>query len=176
MRVLHFAILLSPVLVSPAFAAAPSALFGKSVTVSWTETRSQREGQSGAFRQVGIPYSNIFYVSSAGRVFMRTSARGRGAGGSNDKVGNGGNAAGDSREVKFSGNRIVSSTKFQGAARQVSISFDSSLSSCTAQVITAMPVGAKTAVVRSIATGSTVEFESVSAGPASCSIASGNPF
>jgi hypothetical protein len=31
-------------------------------------------------------------------------------------------------------------------------------------------------VVRSIASGSNVEFESVSAGAASCSISSGNPF
>jgi len=179
MRVLHLAILLSCALPSAAFAAAPKQLYGKSITVSWLETRSQRDSQAGpTFKPVGIPFSNIFYISSAGRVFMRTSARSPGGAGSNDKVGaSGSNAEGGAREVTFSGNRIVSTTASQGGAgRQVSITFDPSLSSCTAQVITGMPPGKKSVVVKSITTGNTVEFESVSAGPASCSIASGNPF
>lgn len=177
MRVMPTTLLASFVLMSAAHAAAPQALYGKSVTVSWTETRSQRDSQAGpTFKPVGIPFTNTFYISSAGRVFVRTSARSPGGAGSNDKVGASGRGAEGSREVTFSGNRIVSSTAFQGAGRQVSISFDPSLSSCTAQVITGMPPGKKSVVVKSITTGNTVEFESVSAGPASCSIASGNPF
>jgi len=178
MRVLHLAILLSCALPSAAFAAAPKQLYGKSITVSWLETRSQRDSQAGpTFKPVGLPFTNVFYVSTEGRLFTRSSTRSPGGAGAVDKVGaSGGNAAGDARNVSFSGNKIVSSVAFQGAARQTQISFDPSFSSCTAQVITGMPPGKKTVTVRSITTGNTVEFESVSAGPASCSITSGNPF
>jgi len=178
MRALTFAIVLSSALASSAFAAAPKALYGKSVTVSWTETRSQRDSQAGpTFKPVGIPFSTVYYISTEGRLFKRNSARSPGGAGSVDSVGtSGGNAGGDSRNVSFSGNRIVSSVAFQGAARQTQISFDPSFSSCTARVITGMPPGKKTVTVKSITTGNTVEFESVSAGPASCSISAGNPF
>jgi hypothetical protein len=165
-------------LLSPAHAA-PQALYGKSVAVSWNETRSQRIGQDGAFKPVSIPYSVTFYVSAQGRLFTRTTARG-GSGaafGSNDRVGtSGGNGAGDARNATFSGNRLVQNTSFQGAGRHIEVTFDSGFSGCNAHVVTGMPRGAKTAVVRSIASGSNVEFESVSAGAASCSISSGNPF
>jgi hypothetical protein len=128
---------------------------------------------------VSIPYSTTFYVSSQGRLFTRTTAKGgSGAGfGSNDRVGNSGNnGGGDARNISFSGNRLVANTAFQGAGRHIEIAFDSGFSGCSAHVVTGMPKGAKTAVVRSIATGSNVEFESVSAGSASCSISNGNSF
>lgn len=158
-------------------AAPPKELYGKSITVSWLETRSQREGQSGTFKPIGLPFTHVYYVSSEGRLFLRSSTRSPGGSGAVDLVGtSGAGGAVDARNVTFSGNRIVSNAKFQGAARHTEIGFDPGFSSCTARVITAMPSGAKTAVVRSITTGSNVEFESVSAGPASCSIASGNPF
>lgn len=161
----------------PAHAAPPKELYGKSITVSWLETRSQRDGQSGPFKPVGLPFTNVYYISSEGRLFVRSSTRSPGGAGAVDRVGaSGGNAAGDARNVTFSGNRIVSNASFQGAARHTEIDFAPGFSSCTARVITAMPAGAKTAVVRSITTGSNVEFESVSAGPASCSITAGNPF
>jgi hypothetical protein len=159
------------------YAATPQALYGKSITVSWLETRSQRDGQSGPFKPIGLPFTSVFYVSTEGRLFTRSSTRSPGGAGSVDKVGtSGSNAAGDARNVSFSGNKIVSNVASQGAGRHTEISFDPGFSSCTAQVITAIPKGAKTAVVRSMTTGNIVEFESVSAGPASCSIASGNPF
>ena len=82
----------------------------------------------------------------------------------------------DARNLSFAGNRIVAQAAFGGAGRRTEISIDPSFASCTAQVVTAMAKGTSMAVTRSISSGSNVEFESVSAGPASCSIASGNPF
>lgn len=139
----------------PAQAAPPKQLYGKSITVSWTETRSQRDSQAGpAFKPVGIPFSTVYYISTEGRLFTRGSARSPGGAGSVDRVGtSGSNAAGDARNMSFSGNRIVSSTSFQGAARQTTITFDPGFSSCTAQVITGMPPGKKSVTVRSISTG-----------------------
>jgi len=177
MRVLPTTILVFLALMTAAPAAPPKELYGKSITVSWLETRSQRDGQSGPFKPVGLPFTNVYYVSTEGRLFFRSSTRSPGGAGAVDRVGtSGSNGAGEARNTTFSGNRIVSSASFQGAARHTEISFDPGFSSCSARVITAMPSGAKTAVVRSITTGSNVEFESVSAGPASCSIAAGNPF
>jgi len=175
MRALLTTASISVVLMSSAIAAPPKQLYGKSATVSWLETRSQRDGQSGPFRSIGLPYTMVFYVSTEGRLFARSSTRSPGGAGSVDRVGTGaGN--GEARNVTFSGTRILSRSAFQGAARQIEVNFDPSFSGCTAHVITAIPKGAKTAVIRSITTGNIVEFESVSAGPASCSISSGNPF
>src|SRR4051812_7853025 len=77
---------------SAAMAAPPKELYGKSVTISWNETRSQRDGQSGPFKPVSIPYVVVYYVSSEGRLFQRVTAKGgSGAGfGSSDMVGTGG--------------------------------------------------------------------------------------
>ena len=178
MRSAKIAALAYLALTSTAFAA-PQGLFGKSITIAWNETRSQRIGESGPFRPVSIPYNTTFYVSAQGRLFTRTTAKGGMGGGfgSVDRVGNsGGNAAGDARNASFSGNALVQNTAFGGAGRHIEITFDSGFSSCNAHVVTGMPKGSKTAVVRSIATGSNVEFESVSAGSASCSISNGNPF
>jgi hypothetical protein len=160
--------------------AAPKELYGKSITVSWNETRSQRDGQSGPFQSVSIPFTLVYYVSSEGRLFVRATAKGgSGAGfGSADVAGpGGGNDIRGGRGIEFNGNRIVSNSSFNGAAaRHTEISFDANFASCTARVVTAISKGARTAVVRSIATGGNVEFESVSAGPASCSVTAGNPF
>ena len=154
--------------------AAPSALIGKSITVSWNETRSQRDvGVETAFHPVSIPFTFTIYFGTGGHVFKRVfavAASGR-ASGAVDKVGGGGGMA-----VSFSGNTLVGTNSIGGAARRAQITFDASFSSCSAQVVTAKLAGAKTAVTKSIATGGMVEFESVSAGAASCSIAQGNPF
>jgi hypothetical protein len=156
-----------------AAAAPPGALIGKSITVSWNETRSQRDvGVESAFHPVSIPFTFTVYFGTGGHVFKRmfaVAASGR-TSGAEDKVGGGGAA------VSFSGNTMVGTNSFGGAARRVQVTFDGNFSSCSAQVVTAKLAGAKTAVVKSIATGGMVEFESVSAGSASCSIAQGNPF
>jgi hypothetical protein len=167
-------------LIWPAIAgAAPQALYGKSITVSWNETRSQRDGQAGAFRPVSIPYIQTYYISTQGRIFTRSTAKGgSGAGfGSVEAVaGNAPKGYVDARNITFKANGMVITTAFGGAGRHVDVTFDSGFAGCSAHVVTAMQSGAKTAVVRSIATGGNVEFESVSAGPASCSIATGNAF
>src|SRR5579859_6193804 len=75
MRVVVMAFLLAAALVPVAAAAAPSQLYGKSVTVKWTETRSQRAvGQEPAFHPVSLPFTMTVYVSSEGHIFRRISA------------------------------------------------------------------------------------------------------
>jgi hypothetical protein len=164
----------------PAIAvAAPQALYGKSITISWNETRSQRDGQAGAFRPVSIPFIQTYYISTQGRIFTRSTAKGGSGAGFGSVEGVGHDAPKgfvDARNIAFKSNGMVINTAFGGAGRHIDVSFDGGFAGCSARVVTAMQSGAKTAVVRSIATGSNVEFESVSAGAASCSVATGNAF
>lgn len=163
--------------------APPKQLYGKSVTVAWTENRSQRFVGEQNFRPVGVSLQRSVYISTAGRVFARTSSTagrrgGRGAlSGAAEHVGaSGTNYSGGASNVQFGGNSIIMSGGFTASARRVMINLDGSFESCTAQVITAKEVGAKVGVWRGIASGRMLEVESVSAGPASCSVKSGNVF
>jgi hypothetical protein len=169
---------LALVAAADAASAAPRQLYGKSVTVSWSETRSQRRVGEQAFRPVTVSLQRNIYVSSAGRVFSRTHASTRRGSGSAESIGTGGtNFSGGARNVQFQGNSLIMTAGFTGAARRVQINFDSGFQSCSAQVITAKQVGARTGSWRGIAgQGARLEVESVSAGPASCSIRSGNVF
>jgi len=174
----------------PAFTAAhagsapPKQLYGKSVVVSWTETRSQRPVGEQNFRSVSVNLQRSVYVSTAGRVFSRTNAsssgsgaRRRGVSGAAENVGtSGANFGGGASNVQFQGNSIVMTGGFTASARRVTVNFDSGFESCTAQAITAKEVGAKVGVWRGIGSGRMLEVESVSAGPASCSVKSGNVF
>jgi hypothetical protein len=174
---------LSMVTAAHAGSAPPKGLYGKSITVSWSETRSQRFVGEQTFRPVGVNLQRSVYISSAGRVFARTSSNaatrsGRNAlSGAAERVGTSGtNFSGGASNVQFQGNSMVMRGEFTGSARQVMVNFDNSFESCTAQALTAKQVGTKVAVWRGIASGRMLEVESVSSGPASCSIKSGNVF
>ncbi len=159
--------------------AAPKGLYGKSATVTWTESRSQRQAGETAFKPVSLPFTFIVYVSSEGRPFRRliSVASSRRAVGTKDKVGSGGRAAnGNAGSVQFQGNAIVVTTASEGLGRRIQINLDASYGSCTAQVISGKTPGAKVAAVKSVATGQMVEFESVSAGAATCAVQNGNAF
>lgn len=179
MRKFSVPIFLSFALLPAIASAAPQGLYGKSITISWNEARSQRDGQAGPFRQVTVPYVHTYYISSQGRVFVRSQAKG-GSGASFGTVNSVGHDApkgfADARNIAFKSNGMTITTAFGGAGRHIDVTFDGGFAGCSAHVVTAKQSGAKTAVVRSISTGSNVEFESVSAGAASCSIANGNAF
>jgi hypothetical protein len=145
--------------------------------VNWAETRSQRDAGEQAFRPVSIPYTFTVYVGTQGTVFKRifAVAASRRASGSEDRVGK---AApdGGTASATWSANGLSATNTFGGAARRMQVTFDAAFSSCTAQVTTAKLASEKYVRVKSIATGNYVEFESVSAGAATCAIATGNPF
>lgn len=141
--------------------AAPQSFYGKTLSVSWNEARSQRVQGEGAFKSVSIPLSFTVYVSSKGQLFKRltsTTASGR-ASGSKDRVGDAGSGADGAGAVTFQGNTLISTGNNHGLGRRIRITFDGG-SSCSAEVLT----------------GKMLEFESVSAGPASCSVQDGNAF
>lgn len=156
--------------------AAPQSLYGKTIRVTWNEARSQRVRGEGEFKAVSIPLSFTVYVSSKGQLFKRltaTNASGRSTG-SKDRVGTSGSGAEGSGSISFQGNSMISTANNNGLGRRIRITFDGG-SSCSAEVLTGKN-GAGTAIVRSNATGKMLEFQSVSAGAASCSMREGNAF
>jgi hypothetical protein len=156
--------------------AAPQSFYGKTLRVTWNETRSQRVRGEGDFKSVSVPLSYSVYVSSKGQLFKRltsTSSSGRNTG-SKDRVGMSGTDSEGAGSVSFQGNTLVSTTNNGGLGRRIRISFDGG-SSCSAEVLSGK-TGTGAATVRSNATGKMLEFESVAAGTASCSVAEGNAF
>lgn len=157
--------------------AAPQSLYNKTLRVAWTESRSQRVQGEGVFKAVSVPLSYSVYVSSKGQLFKRltsTTSSGRPHTGSKDRVGTSGSDAQGAGNVSFQGNTLISTANNGGLGRKIRITFDGG-SSCSAEVLTGK-AGSGTATVRSNATGKMLEFESVSAGAASCSVQDGNAF
>ncbi len=156
--------------------AAPQSFYGKTLRVTWNEARSQRVRGEGEFKSVSIPLSFTVYVSSKGQLFKRltsTNATGKFTG-SKDRVGTGGSSDDGSGSVSFQGNTLIQTGNNNGLGRRIRITFDGG-SSCSAEVLTGK-TGSGAAIVRSNATGKMLEFESVSAGAASCSVQEGNAF
>jgi hypothetical protein len=156
--------------------AAPQSLYGKTLRVTWNESRSQRVRGEGEFKSVSIPLSYTVYVSSKGQIFKRltsTNASGNHTG-SKDRVGMSGSDDQGAGSISFSGNTLISTANNGGLGRRIRIGFDGG-SLCSAEVLTGK-AGIGAATVRSNATGKMLEFESVSAGAASCSVQEGNAF
>jgi|SRR6185295_18699092 len=135
---------LAATLSASAFAAAPSALYNKSVTASWSEARSMKDVDDRARHRV-ISHTMGIYVSSNGRVFMQTSriAHVRGNRAVNSKgssispdgvIKTANSVASRGREISMSGRSIVEMVKFESGARRVEISFDEGFRSCSLKV------------------------------------------
>ena len=151
--------------------AAPAALLGKSVVVSWSETRIQRIVGEANWRTVNASHELSVYVSSVGRVFSKFSATTRRGTGANEQVsGQGGN-----RVPSFSGRTMTIVALQQGIARRVGVEFDESFSNCTASVIRGKS-GAGSGFAKSIINGQRIEIQSASTGSASCCVRAGNVF
>jgi hypothetical protein len=156
---------------------APSGLRGKSVIVSWVETRSLRVGDETSFRDTQTPFSRSIYVSSAGRPFTRTTATPGRRSGSADAVGASGRTqSGGSRQVQFGDRSIVmTGASRSGGARRVEIDFNEGFSSCTARVIVGFEAG-KTMKSKSLASGKPLEIRSSTVSGTTCTVRDGNVF
>jgi hypothetical protein len=83
-RAVAIVILLSS---SPSYAAgAPEQLKGKSIVVTWAETRQQKNEGWSDFRTVEARHKLIIYVSTKGRVFSRQTNTTRAGSGNIDQV------------------------------------------------------------------------------------------
>ena len=156
--------------------AAPQSFYGKTLRVTWSEERSQRvAGVGAAFRAQSVPMSFVVYVSSKGQLFRRTTSTSyKGKSGSKDRVGASTGGSEGSGQISFQGNNLISTTNNNGLGRRIRIAYDGA-SSCSAEVLTGK-AGSGVSTTRSNATGKMLEFESVSAGAAACSVQDGNGF
>ena len=155
---------------TPALAAsAPAQLQNKTITVSWT-TSANLTAPDGRQANRSMAVSRIIYVSSQGRVFVRTS-RNTGVGSDSTDRGPGETAG----TYRFEGGRIVGFNKMFGGANLVSISFDGNFQSCNASVQVGRSAGegykTKAPNGQVYAISGTPTYSGVS-----CSIKSGNPF
>lgn len=158
---------------TPVFSAgAPPQLKGKSIVVTWTETRQQRNEGGTDFRTVIANHKLAIYVSTAGRVFSKQTNQTRAGSGSTEQVAGEGGGPG-ARTPLFSGQTMTVIAATQGGARRTVIDFDTSFTSCSAKAGTAFEDG-KTKVSMSPITHQRVEIKSVTTSGVSCSLENGN--
>ena len=163
---------------SPALAAPPSALFGKTVKLTWQESWQRRAVSDGTLSTSNFTQNLTFYISEKGRVFTRRENVFRRGTAAVTSVGD------DVQRHNTSGMRSFSTPAFSGTqlvatrattggtATRLTVNFDASFESCTATVQHGSS-GARS-VVRGTLNGNKYEVLGTSATTPSCSVVSGN--
>lgn len=147
--------------------AAPQQLLNKSVTISLSVTIPAR-GSDGSTQANPRAVTRTFYISSQGRVFARVN---RQAGKMQQTTERG---PGESN-MRFSGNGMVGVMAMPSGASQLTINFDPSGSSCTAQVIMGAERG-KPIVYKGLNGMTYTQTGPVQTSGVSCSVSAGNAF
>jgi hypothetical protein len=163
-------------------AAVPRALYGKSLVVSWTESRNQ-QFPDGTRNQRVVTTAFTIYFSHAGRKFSKSArltlsrtgnesfatAYSRGPGGSIIKTSN-------SRYFpvgRFVGHTYVSTVRYENGARQLKIAFDPEFRHCTLDLTFGKEPGAPGLVMRG-SSGRLLMLTSIDISSPSCAITDGN--
>jgi hypothetical protein len=160
---------------STAAIAAPAPdLIGKSVLVSWTESRQQRVNGS-EVRAVTVGFDLRIYVGGTGRPFTKLTAAGRrGPSSSNEQVGGAGASLGGGvRSVRADGHSITLQSTYGNYARNLRV--DVGGGSCSAQMSVGKQVGSAPKAFRNTG-GLQIEIHSVSVSGVTCSVRQGNVF
>lgn len=153
---------------------APSGLLNKTITFSFTNNVTLREPEGRTVnRQASISYTD--YVSSAGRIFQRSSRsvgrRSRSADKEPDKARQ---AGGEVHTNRFEGNKLVIMNSYaEGAVRMV-VSFDPAFSTCTVDVMLGKEGGGT--IKRRGLDGVIREILTYDVTNKTCTIRDGNPF
>jgi hypothetical protein len=155
------------------YAAPPKELYGKSVSITWTETREQRPVGEENWRQVSGSQTMNLYVSEAGRVFNNLSYSTRG--GSAERKGE--IAGSGKRSINFNGRSLLVLMPWgSGGATRITADFDAGFGSCNAQVTRAKESAGTVTRIYSGIIKRVNETRSVQVGGTSCSIRTGNVF
>jgi hypothetical protein len=162
-------------------ASAAAQLLGKSVAVSWTDTRDMSfEGGPHVTRTYS---SNLkVYISSAGRAFSEfTLAMQTPGGRSVSAVGQQGpgdtrSSRGNPRSIHFEGGSLIVDQQLGDVgARRVTIKFGNNYTSCTASIITGKS-GGEPIHTRGMIGGRSLTFYSIQPSTPQCSISEGPAF
>ena len=154
-------------LVDGAAHAAPEGMLNKSVTVSFSITIPAR-GSDGSSQANPRAVTRTFYISSQGRVFTRADRR---VGKNSQTVERG---PGESN-VRITGNSFAGVVVHPSGATQVTVNFDSSFSSCSAQVVMGAEKG-KPIVYKGLDGKTYTQTGPVQVSGVSCSVRAGNAF
>ena len=157
----------------------PSALLGKSVLLSWQETRIERRAGSPDFHPVSGTIKLTIYIGTDGHVFNRYGNITSGRTFQDDQVA-GANRVG--RPWQFEGTSMRTITPFiavkgkPSAARNITVNFRNEFTQCSVSSTWAKENGSGTTVTASPHDRSLVETQSVSSAAESCIVQSGNVF
>jgi hypothetical protein len=169
------ACLMAGVLAMPAFPAfaAPSQLYNKTIHISWSNLVSET-GPSGEKKSITLAVTHTVYVSSAGRLFERsTRSAGKMQKGGDRGPGDNQNKSGEATNVHFEGTRLVGLLAFAQGGRRYVASFDPGFASCTLAVTLGREGGG---MKRKGVNGVMYTIDSIAATGESCSISEGNSF
>jgi hypothetical protein len=161
--------------ISPAAAAAPAQLLNKTILISWSSQVTQR-APDGSVVTPRIDAARTVYVSTAGRLFIRTSRanqKKRLASQGDLAPGDTRNKAGEATSMQFHGNQLVGTVAWAAGAGRLVVSFDSSFASCSMDVIYGRLDGN---LQRKGLDGVMYQIQSIQVGSKSCSIRDGNVF
>ena len=163
--------------------AAPEALKGKTITISWTEIRSEKvDSLDSEMLSVSVRFLLKVYVSEKGRSFTRMIRNGGPGSGRNPRTYNSDqgpvdqNSLGTAGNVSFSGQKMMVTRTFNSGARQVSAVFDSGFASCSARIIVGKQAGSGGYLAGRTMNGRNEYIFSSAVSGESCSIATGNEF
>jgi hypothetical protein len=78
--------------------------------------------------------------------------------------------------TQFAGHSLIMTTEFQSGARQITVDFDSSFTSCQAKVVHGKEAGVGTIHQTSVFGGKQVEARAIEVSGVTCSVPEGNVF
>jgi hypothetical protein len=132
----------------------PRQLYGKSVSVSWTQTEALLNETAGRFFNWRAEMTSTFYFSSVGRIFARRSTSSSYGSRTFEQVGSephrdqrpilatgsgqgsAGTSAGTFRDLHFEGRTLIAIQRVgENGARRTAIEFDQNFGSCTSTVV-----------------------------------------
>jgi hypothetical protein len=153
-------------------AGTPPQLMGKSVHISWTDSRVERRDDGSELPMTQTSRVKL-YVSDKGRIFSQFDRSASVAGQSRQDldVSGGGNAV---LNFHAEGNHLVADQISAGGARRVTITFDPSFTNCSINVVNGAS-GRRTRHLNLAKTG-WLELVSIAVTSTSCSVATGNAF
>jgi hypothetical protein len=147
--------------------AAPQGMLNKSVTVSFSITIPAR-APDGSTQANPRAVTRTIYISSQGNVFSRADRRV----GKNSQTAERGPGEGG---MRVSGNSLVGVLPLQSGASQLTVNFDASFSSCTAQLIMGAEKG-KPIIYKGLNGMTYTQTGPASVSAVSCSVRAGNAF
>jgi hypothetical protein len=170
-----FALAIAVFLSSTALAAPPaSGLRGKSIELTWTDTRVEKRLDTGRESHNRQTSTIRVYISEQGRFFTSFDRKARGKRNRSEKRG----VSGEGKSLlnwRSEGNTIVADQKFAQGARRVVVSFESGFSSCSVKVIHGKQGGAPIRYF-GLTSRNPIELVSIDVTYTTCSIRSGNVF